>query len=186
MRDRRNKQQKRRDARRDPITNKTEYEKVMSGEIEPKGPQKGWANLRPIPINTRSPEEQQTIRKKGAAAVNKLHGEEKTAKQSLDRMLNLIATDDLLMNTDINQSMIDKIKRDNPAMTVYDVINAAAIGRALNGNIKAVEYIRDTRGDAPIKQLEINENITTDQDRELLKQLNERLKAAEITVIKDV
>ena len=64
-------------------------------------------------------------------------------------------------------------------MTLYDAVNAAAIGRALAGNAKCMEYIRDTRGDAPVKQIEVSENITTDQDREMLRTIAERLKNAE-------
>ena len=71
-------------------------------------------------------------------------------------------------------------------MTVYDVMNAAAIGRAISGNVKAMQYVRDTRGDAPIKQLEITD-ATTDSDREMMRQLSERLKAGErIEIVKDI
>ena len=50
-----------------------------------------------------------------------------------------------------------------------------------------MEYVRDTHGDAPIKQIEVTENITTDADRELMRQLSERLQeGATIEIVKDV
>ena len=186
MRDNRNRQQKRQDAQRKKSPDgKTEYERIQAGEAEPVGCQKGWKNLRPIPFNQRSEEERREICRKGAEAVNKLHGEKKTAKESLDRMLSILATDDILSNADIDAVLVERLRRENPKMTLYDAVNAAAIGRALSGNAKAMEYIRDTRGDAPVKQVEITENITTDADRALLAEINKRLQSGEIVVVQD-
>lgn len=165
----------------------TLYDRIKAGEIEPEGWQKGWKNLQPIPINQRPPEEQKEIRRKGAAAVNKIRGEEKTAKESLNRMLSILATDEIIEQADIETALADRLRKENPNMTVYDVANAAAIGRAIAGNVKAMEYIRDTRGDAPIKQIEVTENVTTDQDREMMRQLSELLKdGGRLEVVKDI
>lgn len=172
--------------RRDEIREKegaTLYDRIKAGEIEPQGMQKGWLNIKPIPINTRPKEDQQEIHRKGAAASQKIQGEKKTAKESLDRMLSILATDEIIAQADIEDALAERLKRDNPNMTVYDVANAAAIGKAISGNVKAMEYIRDTRGDAPVKQVEITENITTDADREMMRQINERLKAGELAIV---
>ena len=187
MADKRDQKKRRRDAAReaDP-ENKTLYEKIRAGEIIPEGSAKGWKNLHPVPVTERDPERRREICQKGAAAVNRIRGEEKTAKQSLDRMLSILATPEIIAAADIETALSERLKRDNPDMTIYDVMNAAAIGRAIGGNIKAAEYIRDTRGDAPVKQIEVTENITTDADRELLNQIRERLKDGEIVVVKDV
>lgn len=184
MNDKRDKRQRRRDAEReaDP-EKKTLYEKIRAGEIEPEGPQKGWLNLQPVPVTERDPERRREICQKGAAAVNRIKGEEKTAKQSLDRMLSILATPEIIAAADIEKALADRLKRENPDMTIYDVMNAAAIGRAIAGNVKAAEYVRDTRGDAPVKQIELTENITTDADRAMLRQINERLKAGELAIV---
>jgi len=176
--DKRNRRQRKRDAERDE-NGKSIYEKVISGEIEPEGVQKGWKNLKPIPITERSPEERQEIQRKGAEALNKIKGEAKTAKESLDRMLSILVTDGIMNKADIETDLAERLKRENPSMTLYDAVNAVALGRALAGNMKAAEYIRDTRGDAPVKQIEVTENITTEQDRQLLQQINDRLQQAE-------
>jgi hypothetical protein len=184
--DKRNRQQRRQDEqRKNSADGKTDYERIMAGEQEPTAGQKGWKNLRPIPINTRPEEERREICRKGAEAVNRLKGEEKTAKESLDRMLSILATDEILNISDIDGALAERLKRENPNMTLYDAVNAAAIGRALAGNAKCMEYIRDTRGDSPVKQVQISENITTDADREMLRTIAERLKNAETVQIID-
>lgn len=184
--DKRNRRQRKRDAERDE-NGKSIYEKVISGEIEPEGLQKGWKNLKPIPITARSPEERQEIQRKGAEALNKIKGEEKTAKQSLDRMLSILVTEGILDKADIDAELAERLRRENPSMTLYDAVNAVALGRALAGNMKAAEYIRDTRGDAPVKQIEVTENITTDADREMMRQLSERLQqGGQIEIVKDI
>ena len=39
----------------------------------------------------------------------------------------------------------------------------------------------------PIKQIEVSENITTDSDREMMRQLTERLKNGEhLEIVKDI
>lgn len=186
MWDKRDKEARRRDEIREK-EGKTEYEKIMSGEKEPEGSQKGWKNLKTIPVTQRSPEERREICRKGAAAVNKIRGEEKTAKESIDRMLSILASDEIIQQADIEKALAERLKKENPDMTVYDVMNAAAIGRAIAGNVKAMEYVRDTRGDAPVKQVEITENVTTDADREMLQMIAARLQAGEkIEIVKDI
>ena len=166
-----------------PTGEKTRYQQIIDGEIEPVGSEKGYLNLKPIPINTRPIEEQKEICRKGAQAVNLIRGKEKTAKESLDRMLSILATDEILQSADIETALAERLKRDNPDMTIYDVINASAIGRAIAGNVASIQYIRDTRGDAPKKEISIDGSITTDADRDLLKSINDRLATAEKMII---
>ncbi|MBQ3890109.1 MAG: hypothetical protein II740_02015, partial [Lachnospiraceae bacterium] len=71
--------------------------------------------------------------------------------------------------------------------TIYDLMQIVAAGRAVGGNMKAYELIRDTYGDMPVKQVEITENVTTDQDREMMRQLSELLKdGGRLEVVKDI
>lgn len=184
--DKRDKEARRRDEIRE-RDGGTLYDKIKAGEVKPEGIQKGWLNLRPIPITERDPEERREICRKGAAAVNKIHGEKKSAKESLDRMLSILATPEIIAAADIEKALADRLKKENPDMTIYDVANAAAIGRALSGNVAAMQYIRDTRGDMPIKQIELTENITTDADREMLRAIAARLENGErLEVVKDI
>lgn len=170
---------------------KTTYQRVIDGDIEPTGQQKGWKNLikgqREHNLAVIDPEKRKEICRKGAEAINQLHGEKKTAKQSLERILTLKVNDAIIDNADISPEIAEKLKRDNPDATIYDLIQLVAAGRALGGSIVAAQYIRDTHGDAPIKQIEVTENVTTDDDRALMRRIAQRLDDAEsIAIVADI
>jgi len=165
---------------RGPEKEKTEYKKIISGEAEPIGCQKGWSNLeKRVSFNMMDPEKLKEISRKGGEAVQRLYGEKKTAKQALENILTLKINDEIINQADLSPELAEKLRRSNPDATLYDLMQIVAVGRAVGGNMKSYELIRDTYGDMPIKQIEVNENITTDQDRALLKDIAERLKNAE-------
>lgn len=168
---------------------KSIYQKVIDGDIEPEGREKGYKNLlegqRKHNFAVIDPEKRREIQRKGAEAVNRLHGEKKTARESLEQILTLKATDDIIAAADLSPELAERLKRDNPNATLYDLIQIVAAGRAVSGNMKAYELIRDTYGDKPHDTVEINANITTDQDRELLQQINARLRNVEMIQVID-
>ena len=165
---------------------KTRAQMIIDGDIEPEKHERGLLNLRKrVPFNQMTPEKQYEIRRKGAEAINQLHGEKKSAKQALEKILTLKVDDDLLAVADIPEEIAKRLRRDNPNATIYDLVQAVAVGRALDGNMKAYELVRDTHGDKPIERVEVTENITTDEDRALMKQINERLQASELVVVSD-
>lgn len=184
--DKRTYHKRKRDAQRDE-NGKSIYEKVMSGEIEPQGCQKGWKNLRPIPFNQMDEKTAKEIRQKGQKAVVKLRGEKKNVKQVLDNLLTLKATEDILNETELSPQLIERLKRSTKDATLYDVLGAVALGKALDGNVKAMEFIRDSYGDKPTDKVAIDgSNLVTDQDRILLQQIADRLESKEIAVVKDI
>lgn len=169
---------------REPEKEKSIYQKVIDGDIEPVGCQKGWKNLeKKVSFDVMDPEKAREIQRKGAEAVNKIRGEKKTAKQALENILTLKVNDKIIGGADLEPEIAERLKRSGSEVTFYDLINLVAVGRAVGGNMKAYELIRDTYGDAPVKQVEISENITTDADRALLKDIAERLKNAETVQI---
>ena len=169
---------------REPEKEKTEYEKIISGEAEPVGSQKGWKNLsRDYQLNKIDPEKRKEICQKGAAAVNKIRGEKKTAREALENILTLKVNDKIISAADLEPEIAERLKRSGSEVTFYDLINLVAVGRAVGGNMKAYELIRDTYGDAPVREISVSENITTDADRELLRDIAERLKNAETVQI---
>ena len=170
---------------------KSRYRKIIDGEIEPEGIEKGWINLREgqtkYNLNNLPPEKAREIRRKGFEAQQKLHGEKKTARESLEKILTLKIDDDLLNAAELPDELIRKIKRDNPDATIYDMIQLVAVGRAAGGSMAAIQYIRDTHGDAPKSQVEVSGQIMTDQDRQLIKQISDRMKSGEhLEVVKDI
>ena len=172
-------------------TEKTTYQKVIDGEITPEGCQKGWSNLKEGQQKHNfaviDSEKLSEISRKGAAAVNKLHGEKRTAKQALEKILTLKVNDAIIAGADLEPELAERLKRDNPDATIYDLVQLVAVGRAVGGNMKAYELIRDTYGDKPIERVEVSENITTEADREMMRAIAARLENGEkIEVVKDV
>jgi len=167
---------------------KTLYQKIRDGEVEPEGSQKGWLNMeKRISFNMMPKEKAKEIQRKGAEAVNALHGEKKTAKQSLEKILTIKATPDIVAAADLPEELAEKLRKDNPNATLYDLIQLVAVGRAVSGNMKAYELVRDTHGDKPIERVEVTENVTTDQDRELMRTIAARLEKAEsVQIVEDI
>lgn len=107
-----------------------------------------------IPLNERTKEEQREIAKKGGIASGKARRKKKLLRQILDEIgesrLNTNEAKDIAKALSIN-------KRD----VTYDVaIMFKAVSEAMNGNIKAMEFIRDTRGQNNKNDNGVNIDIT--------------------------
>ncbi|MCO8194411.1 KGG domain-containing protein [Anaerofustis sp. NSJ-163] len=107
-----------------------------------------------IPLNERTKEEQREIARKGGIASGKARRKKKLLRQILDEIgesrLNTNEAKDIAKALSIN-------KRD----VTYDVaIMFKAVSEALGGNIKAMEFIRDTRGQNNKNDNGVNIDIT--------------------------
>ncbi len=107
-----------------------------------------------IPLNERTKEEQREIARKGGIASGKARRKKKLLRQILDEIgesrLNTNEAKDIAKALSIN-------KRD----VTYDVaIMFKAVNEALGGNIKAMEFIRDTRGQNNKNDNGVNIDIT--------------------------
>jgi len=170
----------------EPKKEKSRASMIIDGEIEPEPNERYLLNLRKRkPFNQWDKEEHRKVCQKGNQVLRELHGERKTARESLQNILTLKATDEIIAGADIDPKIAERLRRDNPDATLYDLIQAVAVGRALDGSINAMQYVRDTHGDAPKTQIEVSENITTDQDRELLQAINDRLQNVEVVKVVD-
>jgi len=166
----------------------TRYQKIQAGMEKPQGSEKGWKNLeKRTSFNQMDAERRREICRKGAEAVHKLHGEKKTARQSLEKILTLKLTDDIIDGANISPDIAERLKRDNPNATLYDLINLVAVGRAVGGSIAAATFVRDTHGDKPVDKVEVTDNVTTDADRALMQRIADRLDNAErIEIVADI
>ena len=162
---------------------------IINGEIEPSTPyEKTMLNLR----NRRSfdkmdEETHREISRKGGQATAEMYGEKKTARKALENILTLKVTDTMFADADISQELIAKLKRSDPNATIYDLLNAVAVGKAMDGNLKAYELIRDTYGDKPTEKVDISGEIVTDADRALLESISHRLQDGDrLEIVRDV
>ena len=95
-------------------------------------------------------------------------------------------TDDIVAGADIDTAIAERLRRDNPNATIYDLIQAVAVGRALDGNIKAAEYVRDTHGDKPTDKIDISGEIMSEADRAMIARIGARLDDPSLVIAKDV
>lgn len=168
---------------------KSRASQIIDGDIEPTTPkERALLNLRKrVPFNEMDSERLREISRKGQKALMELHGEKKTARDSLKNILTLKVTDEIYELADVDPKVAERLKRDNPNATLYDLIQCVAVGRALEGNVKAMEYVRDTHGDKPIDKVEISDNVMTEADRELLRNISSRLEDGDrLEVVRDI
>ena len=168
---------------------KSRASQIIDGDIEPTTPkERTLLNLRKrTSFNMMDADKLREISRKGQKAMMELHGEKKTARDSLKNILTLKVTDDILDIADVDPKVAERLKRDNPNATLYDLIQCVAVGKAIDGNVKAMEYVRDTHGDKPIDKVEITDNVMTDADRELLKSISARLEDGDrLEVVRDI
>jgi len=165
----------------EPKKEKSRASMIIDGEIEPEPNERYLLNLRKrTPFNQLPKERMHEIAVMGGKAVQELHGERRSAKESLENILSLKATDEIIASCDIDTAIAERVKRDNPNATLYDMVQAVAVAKALDGSINAMTYVRDTNGDAPRKEIAITEDIMTDSDRDLLRSINDRLQGVEV------
>ena len=166
---------------------KSRAARIIAGEIPPETPkEKTLLNLSGVhKFGDHPPERRKEIARRGAEKTHAIRGEKKTARESLEKLLSIKVTDQIIDGARLSPEIAERLKLENPDATLYDLIQIVAIGNAIDGSTKAAEYVRDTAGDKPKDQIDISANITTDQDRELLRLVADRLRAAELTVVKD-
>lgn len=156
---------------------------------EKKRTNKGWANLRPdiYGFGNMDKEKLREVSRKGAEKTHQIVRERKTAQQCLADILSLEATPDIVAGADLDPVIAEQLKQYAGRITLYDLVNLVATGAAIGGNMRAAEYIRDTYGDMPTKQVRIDsDDIMTPEDRLMIQQLYERLESTDIAVVADM
>ena len=96
-----------------------------------------------IPNEARTPEE----RRENARAAGIASGEARRARKSLRAELEAL----------LSQKTIDKKTGKPTDSTVQEAITAALVAKAMKGNTKAFEIIRDTIGEKPVERFSLEE-----------------------------
>lgn len=131
-------------------------------------------NLRELPIGTinesrnkiascggylkplgNDPENDLKIRRAGAEATNAKLAQRRSFKEEVDILL----------------SKTDK----KTGKTGLESITLAQYERALTGDTKAYQALRDTAGEKPAETIDLSADIMTDEDRKLMERINKRL-----------
>ena len=101
-------------------------------------------------------QEQVEIARKGGKASAAKRREKKTMEQSLQILLNLAVSDSTLTDPTDND-VFNKVKGKN--LTVQDKILVEVIKKALKGDLKAIEFLRDTSGQKPIDKKNVKQDV---------------------------
>jgi hypothetical protein len=101
-------------------------------------------------------QEQVEIARKGGKASAAKRREKKTMEQSLQILLNLAVSDSTLTDPEDNDTF-NKVKGKN--LTVQDKILVEVIKKALKGDLKAIEFLRDTSGQKPVDKKNVKQDV---------------------------
>ena len=101
-------------------------------------------------------QEQVEIARKGGKASAAKRREKKPMEQSLQILLNLAVSDSTLTDPTDND-VFNKVKGKN--LTVQDKILVEVIKKALKGDLKAIEFLRDTSGQKPIDKKNVKQDV---------------------------
>ena len=124
-----------------------------------------------IPITERSPEEQLEIRRKAQASMKETQRKRKKLIDICNTILSLSADD--IANQVVNPELADKVI--GQGLELYDLLVLKMAEEALHGNVKAFTAVRDSAGDKPVDEANISADLITDADRELLRNVANRL-----------
>lgn len=155
--------------------------KIIKREIEPEDNERYLLNLKCGRLANLSKEERIEFAKSGQRALQEKKKEKRNARQILDDVLTLKVDEEILSNADVDPKIIEKFKGYERNISLYELIQLVAIGKAIDGNTKAYELIRDTVGDKPKDSLDITAQSLTDNDRELLESVRQRLEDSNST-----
>lgn len=109
-----------------------------------------------ISLGDRTTSEQQKIAKKGGIASGKARREKKLMRETLDILLSMPLKNGKLADVDDIRSFA-AIKGKN--ISVQEAILIAQVQKAMKGDTKAAEYVRDTIGQKPVDSLNMNMNL---------------------------
>ena len=120
-------------------------------------PQNGTKNL--IPTNKRSKEEAKRLGKKGGIASGKARREKKTLRQCLEILL-------------------EKTLKDKKGieMSGAEAVSLKVFEKALKGDIRAFEVLRDTAGQKPVEKVQMKTDINIAESAERLSNIFDQIK----------
>ena len=130
---------------------------------------KGRANL--IPFTQLTEEEQRALAVKGGKAS----GEARRRKKSLKDLANILLESQITDTSKVAE-IAANMGIDTPSedLTVGMSIMLSMALEAQAGNHKAAEFVRDTAGQKPVTDINLDANVMTDADKELLANVAKR------------
>lgn len=100
----------------------------------------------------------------GANALNATKARRRTFKEAID-----IALRNEACRRDLEEVGLEK------GATNLDVIVAAALKQSARGNVKAMDFLRDTAGEKPAEQLNADISGLSEEDKQMIENIRKRL-----------
>lgn len=149
---------------------------------------KGWKNLKTEQNSFAlyEPDRLREISRKGAQATHKIRAEKQNARKALEKILSMNVTDEIIYGAELPTELAEQLKENFPDATLYDLMQLVALGRALDGDMRACEYVRDTFGDRPTNRVDIATDVMSDADRTLLEHISARLNDPKTVIAHDI
>lgn len=122
-------------------------------------PRNGTKNLKPNTRENRTKEEQKKIATKGGIASGKARREKKTLRQCLEILL--------------ERTLKDK---KGIEITGAEAVSLKVFEKALKGDIRAFEVLRDTAGQKPVEKVQMKTDINIAESAERLSNIFEQIK----------
>lgn len=130
-----------------------------------------------IALKDRPKEEELEIRRKGHKAMMEVKKKRKNIKEILDIIGGLDASG--VARDYVSPQLIEKLEAVSEDITVYDLINLKQTENALKGSTKSAEFVRDSLGERPKDNIQVDVDIITDSDRALIESIQGRLDSLE-------
>lgn len=109
-----------------------------------------------IPQSERTKEEQRRIARSGGIASGKARREKKMMKETLEILLSMQMKTGQATDIESIKSFAT-LKGKN--ITVQDAVSIAMLQKAMKGNVRAAEWVRDTAGQKPVENMNMNMNL---------------------------
>lgn len=149
----------------------TEEEKLRKEEAK----KRQLANLKIFKPYSELTEEELKWQKEQTLKGGKARGEQLTKAKNLKEIGNVIL--DTKVSREVAERLIGEsaeLLGDND-LTISAMLMLSAVREGIEqGNIKALEFIRDTTGQKPKDTLDVNTNVISEQDKMLLEKLAKR------------
>lgn len=134
---------------------KTAFQEVREGTKEPEGVEKGWKNLKLL--SERPEEEQKAIRQKAQKASVIKRKQNQSLKESLLKALESPDIAKAVAKATGNE--LFELAAEQGA-TMQELLTLSAMLQIADGNTKMFEFVRDTTGQKPKAELEVNSELT--------------------------
>lgn len=109
-----------------------------------------------IPQSERTKEEQRRIARSGGIASGKARREKKAMRETLEALLSMPMKSGKAADIEAIKNFAE-LKGKN--ITVQDAMVIAMLQKAMKGNVTAAEWIRDTAGQKPVDNMNMNMNL---------------------------